>query len=234
MSDPTPVSRFIRPRNARGGIAQALLDLAGKVPPSQVRRSATPADCARAIARRATLKASATAGALALPPGPLGWATIAPELYAVWKMQAQMVADIAACHGRHRQLRREEMLYCLFQHTAAGAFRDIVIQIGERYIVRQTPLSALYAIANKIALRIAQRGMTRVGTRWLPIAGAMAVAGFVLLDTRRVAATATSLFGSDVQYEKDAIDGEVVPAAKKKPAAKPRAPRKRKPAGHDG
>lgn len=230
MTEPTPVSRFIRPRSARGSLAQSLLDVAGRVPPSTVHPSDAAKECSRAIARRATLKASAIAGTLALPPGPLGWATIGPELYAVWRLQAQMVSDIAACHGRHRSLRREEMLYCLFQHTAAGAFRDIVIQIGERYIVRQTPLSALYAIANKIALRIAQRSMTRVGTRWLPIAGAVAVAGFVLLDTRRVAATAMALFGSETAYETDAIDGEVVPAAKKKSAAKPRATRKRRPA----
>lgn len=231
MTDKTAVSRFIRPRNARNSLAQSLLDVAGTVPPSRVRRSNTPQDCARAIARKATLKASATAGALALPPGALGWVTIAPELYAVWKMQAQMVSDIAACHGRHTQLRREEMLYCLFQHTAAGAFRDIVIQIGERYIVRQTPLSALYAIANKIALRLAQRSITRAGMRWLPLAGAVVVTGFVLLDTRRVAATAMALFGSHVQYEGEVIDADAAPvpvAKKKKSSTAPRKPRQRR------
>ena len=226
MTSSSSVTRFIRPRDARGGLAQAVLDIVGQVPVSTLPPAEAPHSRAARIARTAGLKASGTAGVLALAPGPLGWATIAPELYAVWKMQARMVSDIAACFGRHPT--REEMLYCLFQHTAAGAFRDVVIQIGERYVVRRTPLQALYAIANKIALRIAQRGMTRVGTRWLPVAGAALVSGYVLLDTRRVAATATELFGSEVQYEKEAIEGEAVAAIKKKKAVAKRAPRKQR------
>ena len=207
MADSPSVARFIQPRSTRGGIAQAILDVVGQVPaPRAGRRPASP-QAVPGIVRRATLEASGIAGTMALAPGPLGWLTIAPELYAVWRLQVRMVADIAACHGRRPT--REEMLFCLFQHTAAGAFRELVIQVGERYVVRRTPLSAMYAIANKIALRVAQRGLTRVGTRWLPLAGAVAVAGFVLLDTRRVAATARMLFSSPVRYE-DAAEVELL------------------------
>lgn len=209
MADSPSVTRFIQPRSTRGGVAQKILDIAGQVPAPRADRATSP-QAVKGIVRRATLETSGMAGTLALAPGPLGWLTIAPELYAVWRRQARMVADIAACHGRRPT--REEMLFCLFQHTAAGAFRELVIQVGERYVVRRTPLSVLYAIANKIALRIAQRGLTRVGTRWLPVAGAVAVAGFVLLDTRRVAATARMLFASPVSYE-DAAEVELVEAA---------------------
>jgi len=58
------------------------------------------------------------AGTLALPPGPLGWMTILPEMVGVWKIQAQMVADIAALYGKTATLTQEQMLYCLFKHTA--------------------------------------------------------------------------------------------------------------------
>ena len=61
----------------------------------------------------------AAAGTLALPPGPLGWLTILPEMLAVWKIQSQMVADIAALYGQKSTLTEEQMVYCLFRHSAA-------------------------------------------------------------------------------------------------------------------
>src|SRR5262245_57006460 len=57
--------------------------------------SATPEARAREIARHASRKAALLAGGLALPPGPLGYITILPDLVGIWKIQAQMVADIA-------------------------------------------------------------------------------------------------------------------------------------------
>ena len=183
------------------GLAEKLLDVVGTIPPPRETKAADPAARARVLARAAAAKAASTAGALALPPGPLGWLTIAPELYAVWKIQAQMVSDIAGAYGKRNLLTREQMLYCLFSHTAASAFRDLVIRVGQRYVVRRAPLSALYAIANKVAIRIAQRSAGRIITRWVPALGALGVAGYVYLDTGKVADASIELFSHDVRIE---------------------------------
>ena len=53
-------------------ISQAILSLVGQVPSSKERKSQTPADDARKKANAAAAKAALAAGALALPPGPLG------------------------------------------------------------------------------------------------------------------------------------------------------------------
>ena len=171
-----------------------------------------------------------TAGTLALPPGPFGWLTIAPELYAVWKIQAQLVSDIAGAYGKRNLLTREQMLYCLFGHTAAGAFRDLVIRVGERYVIRRAPLSALYAIANKIGIRIAQRTAGRVVTRWVPALGALGVAGYVFVDTGRVADACIDLFSRDVKIEGELEVEGVVEMARALPDTSPRTAT-RKPAG---
>ena len=60
-----------------------------------------------------------------MPPGAIGWLTVVPELITVWKLQAQMVADIAGIHGSNSELSRVQMLYCLFRHTAAQAARVV-------------------------------------------------------------------------------------------------------------
>src|SRR6185437_10467582 len=82
-------------------VTQAILDFVSRIPGSKVDAAADPKVQARAIAGRAAQRAALTAGSLALPPGPLGWLTVLPELVAIWKLQAQMVSDIAAAYGRH-------------------------------------------------------------------------------------------------------------------------------------
>lgn len=251
-ADATPATRqpstqkFAVRMGERPGIADRLLDLIATIPASAEPRASDPAARANSLARRAAAKSAATAGVLALPPGALGWVTITPELYAVWKIQAQMVSDIAAAYGRHAELGREQMLYCLFGHTAAGAFKDLVVQVGERYLVRRTPLAGLYAVGNKIALLIAQRSAGRAVTRWMPVLGALGVAGFVYVDTDKVAETAIAMFAREMQIE-DAVVIETPPEATAKapraaqgiaaerPAATPakRPRRKKTPAADD-
>ena len=127
-------------KTVAGKVAEAILNFVGFVPNTGERKSRDPERDARRIANSAAAKAAVTAGSLALPPGVLGWLTILPELVAVWKIQAQMVADIAGIYGQKASLSREQMIYCLFRHTAAQAVRDLVVRVGERFLVRQVSL----------------------------------------------------------------------------------------------
>jgi len=209
------------------GFADRLLDVVGQIPRPRESKSDEPGTRSREIARKASVRTAAIAGTLSLPPGFIGWATIAPEMYAVWKAQAQMVSDIAGVYGRTDLLSREQMLYCLFGHTAAGAFRDLVLQAGERYLIRRAPVSALYAVVNKIAIRVAQRSVSRAVTRWIPLVGAVGVAGYIYVDTGKVADTAIALFKADVQIEALPESVERAEANADEPRlVKPRAPRK--------
>ena len=100
-------------------VAAKILSVLGEVPTSSERKSRNPAEAARKIASTAAVSAATAAGSLALPPGPLGWLTVLPEMVLVWKIQAQMVADIAGVYGQHHRLRREHLLYCLFKQVSA-------------------------------------------------------------------------------------------------------------------
>lgn len=209
-------------------VAERLLDLVGKIPSTSERVAQDPHARSRELARKAAGKAGATAGAMALPPGVLGWMTILPELFALWKIQTQMVADIAGAYGKRDLLSREQMLYCLFNHTAAQAVGGLLVRIGERYVVRRAPIGTLYSIANKIALRIAQRSLRRGIFRWLPIAGALGVGAFAYADTGTVADAAIEVFSSDMVIEGEAeVEGVKAAQAAQR---KSRAPAKNKPA----
>lgn len=194
-----------------GGAAQAILDFVSKIPSSKEPTSKRPADEARRIANSAASKAGLTAGSLALPPGPLGWLTVLPELVMIWKIQAQMVSDIASTFGKEATLGREQMLYCLFRHTAAQAFRDVVIRMGDRLVFRRAGMAALERVAKNIGVNVSRRAVGKGISRWLPVVGALGVGAYAYYDTAQVAKTAIELFSGDIDVE--AVDVTPVAAA---------------------
>lgn len=184
----------------RERLTRAVLDVAGHVPDSDEHASRTPDERARAIASAAANKAALAAGSLALPPGPLGWITIVPELVAIWRIQRQMVADIAAVYGVGADLTRSHMLYCLFRHAAAQALRDVGVQVGARLLVQDVPLRLIEKVAAKIGLSLSKRLVGRGITRWLPVVGALGVGAYAYYDTGQVAHTAMALFSGDARH----------------------------------
>ena len=175
-------------------VSTAVLALVAQAPDSTRRLSSRPADAARKATRDAASKAALAAGALALPPGPLGWLTILPEMLAVWRIQAQLVADIAALHGQTAKLGPAQMLYCLFRHTAAQAVRDLAVRVGERVIVRPLATAALSKVAAAIGLRLGEKIVGKSLSRWVPLIGAAGVSAYAYFDTRQVGLAALALF----------------------------------------
>lgn len=199
---PEELSKSQEEANA-GRIAEAILGVIGDIPESKLEKSDCPARDSKKIIKGAAVKSSLTAGAFALPPGPLGWLTIVPELIAVWKIQAQLVADIAALHGKTAALTEQHMIYCLFRHAAAQLMRDLVVRVGERVLIKRASLRVIQKIAEKLGLKILQRVIGKGISRWIPIVGAAGVAGYAYYDTHQVGETSVEFFGSDVREIKE-------------------------------
>jgi uncharacterized protein (DUF697 family) len=182
-------------------ITRALLDLVSRVPTSSEPVNEHPRTRAREIANRAAGKAAAISGALALPPGPLGLATILPDLLAVWRVQQTMVADIAAVFGKSAFLGRETMIFCLFKQGSAALMRDLIARAGERYLIRRTALKSIEQLLERIGVRVTQRVMGKSLSRLVPIAGAVVVGTYAYRDTAQVATNSIELFSRELQLE---------------------------------
>jgi len=197
--------RFSKQRDSRlragPRIAEAILDYVGQTPASSELPHARPQARARAIAGTAARQAAVTTGGLSLPPGPLGWLTLLPELRALWQLQTQLVADIAACHGKAQELGREEMIYCLFRHTDAKVVRDLVAQVGKRFVVQRASRPQVQAVVMKIGMHIAQRLIGKGISRWIPVFGALGAGAYAYYDTSQVADTAIEFFGGIIDVE---------------------------------
>ena len=179
-------------------VVEVIVGAMARMPTSALVPSGDPGEAGRVIAQRAALKAAAAAGVLGLPVGPLGWLTILPEMAKVWQIQAQMVSDLAAVYGQSAHGSREQMVYCLFRHGAAAAVRDLVVRVGERYAVKQGSRQAFQALAKRVGIAVSQRALGKGLARWVPVLGAVGVAGYAYFDTVQVARTAMELFARGV------------------------------------
>jgi hypothetical protein len=178
-------------------VHSALINALSRIPKTHELQGATPVTRARAIAKAAAVKTATVSGSLSLPPGPIGWLTVIPDLTMVWKIQSQMVADIAGAFGKQSYLGQEQMVYCLFRHAAAHTVRGLVVRAGERILIEKAPAHAAAVILRKIGAPVARRIAGRGMSRWLPVVGAVGVAGYAYFDTMRVAETTIELFRSE-------------------------------------
>ncbi|MCZ8101273.1 MAG: hypothetical protein O9972_25635 [Burkholderiales bacterium] len=190
------------PEDMAGGagtaVGDAIVAVVSRVPETRETPVADPDARVRELARAAARRAAAISGGLALPPGPLGVLTLVPDLIAIWRIQAQLVADIAGARGRSGSLTREQMLWCLFRHTASHVLRDVVVRGGQRAIVHRLTVSALQSIATRLGMQISHQMVAKAASRWVPGLGAAAVAAYAWWDTERVARIADDLFAREI------------------------------------
>ena len=187
--------------DVRQKVGDALLDLVLRVPPTAERALDQPQARAQAIGRTAARQASMLASTLALPPGFFGWLTVLPELVGVWKLQSQMVADIAGVYGKSAFMNREQMVYCMFKHVSAQLFRDVVVRVGERFLIQRASSAFMQSVLQKLGAKVTQNVLGKSVSRFVPLLGAVGVGAYAYFDTTQVARTAMELFASDIVIE---------------------------------
>ncbi|MEO5700490.1 MAG: hypothetical protein ABIS17_06305 [Casimicrobiaceae bacterium] len=167
--------------------------LLADVPAPRTRAVADPATAADQVARQAARQAGVVSGSLALPPGPIGLVTVLPDLYLIWKLQRQMVADIFALHDRSAELGARHMLHCLFRHLASQVVRDVGVRAGERLVLATVTSHTVRNTAAALSTHLARRIAGAAAGRWVPLAGAAAVGAYAYWDTLQVAKAARRL-----------------------------------------
>jgi hypothetical protein len=198
MANSNPISR------GPGIVSQALHSLVSQIPASLEAPSANPGERVKSLAKKAALKAATLSGSFTLPPGPFGMATVIPDLLAVWRIQQQLVADIAGVFGKTSTLTPETMVICLFRHGGAALTRGLFAHEGTEVRIQRITNRTLLQLLEKIAIRVAQRVAAKSVSRWLPIVGALGAGAYAYYDTTHVATNAINLFSGDLRIEGDA------------------------------
>lgn len=174
-------------------------------------KSKRPYERSKEITQKACAKAAAVSGGLALPVGPLGMLTVLPDLVIVWRIQSQMVVDIAAAFGHKKPLTEEDLMTCLFRHVAGTAMREYersipieheeksgksVLDLLDRF-TRSGSRDVAVRVGKQIGQVVLERVAKRTASRIVPLAGAAIVSAYAAMDTKEVARTAVELFSGE-------------------------------------
>ncbi|MBO7413120.1 MAG: EcsC family protein [Fibrobacter sp.] len=175
-------------------VESILVDLITDIPDSLYTATADPEEKIKRLTQKAAIKASAVSTTLSVPAGFTGILTSIPDIAAIWRIQAQLVSDIAMTYGKFALLTREAMVWCLFRHSAAQLLRDVAVRTGSRIVIQKLSFAALEALLRKIGLKISTRFAGRAALRAIPILGAIGNGAYSYYDTCEVGKTAAAYF----------------------------------------
>ena len=157
------------------------------------------------LIRQAAVKASLVSATLSVPAGVTGVLTSVPDIAAIWRIQAQLVSDIAATYGKFAQLSREAMVWCLFRHSAAQLVRDIAVRTGSRIVVQKVSFAVLEKLLKKIGVKVSTKFLGRAALRAIPAIGALGNGAYSFYDTTEVGKTAEGPAPSQAKSNKQKI-----------------------------
>jgi hypothetical protein len=175
-------------------LSTLLFELITDIPESLYSPTENSDDKINKLIRQAAVKASMVSATLSVPAGVTGVLTSIPDIAAIWRIQAQLVSDIAATYGKFAQLSREAMVWCLFRHSAAQLVRDIAVRTGSRIVVQKLSLAALEVLLKKIGLKISTKLLGKIALRAIPAIGAIGNGAYSFYDTYEVGKTAAAYF----------------------------------------
>lgn len=171
-----------------------IFNLITDIPDSLLCPNNDPDKRAEVLIKQAALKAATVSTSLSIPAGFTGVLTSIPDIAAVWRIQAQLVADIACTYGKFALLSREAMVWCLFRHSAASLLRDVAVRTGSRIVVQKLSLTALQKLLQKIGVKISANFLGRIALRAIPAIGAIGNGAYTYFDTTEVGKTAMAYF----------------------------------------
>jgi len=186
-----------------------IFELITNIPDSLHASTNDPDSRVRMLSQQAAFKAAAVSATLSIPAGFTGVLTAIPDIAAIWRIQAQLVSDIAATYGKFALLSREAMVWCLFRHSAAQLLRDIAVRTGSRIVVQKISATALRKIIEKVGLKISSTFISKSLLRAIPAIGAIGNGAYAYYDTSEVGKTAAAYFKALAdQDEKENADKE--------------------------
>jgi len=187
-----------------------IFNLITDIPDSLLSTNKDPDKRAEILIKNASLKAAAVSASLSIPAGFTGVLTSIPDIAAVWRIQAQLVSDIASTYGKFAMLSREAMVWCLFRHSAASLLRDVAVRTGSRIVVQKLSLSALQKLLQKIGVKISANFLGRIALRAIPAIGAIGNGTYTYFDTTEVGKTAMAYFKALEGMEKpELVENEI-------------------------
>lgn len=197
--------RIKKSKSIQEKVYQILFDLITDIPDSLLTKNEDAEARVQRLIKQASFKAATVSTTLSIPAGITGIITSIPDIATVWRIQAQLVSDIAATYGKIAFLSREAMVWCLFRHSASQLLRDIAVRTGSRLVVQKLSFAALNKLLQKIGIQLSTKFIGRMALRAIPTLGAVGNGAYTYYDTTEVGKTADTYFKALIDLEKPVL-----------------------------
>ena len=144
-------------------------------------------------------------GGAGLVPGPLGMLAIVPEITVVIKNQIDMIYDIGAAYGYKDKL-TPELLVSLTAFALGSGSLGLLLIHGQKVLVKRASLRLVQKLVHLMAGKVSQRLLKSMVGKWIPIAGAVALAAWSKISTHFIANKAISVFQKEISFSDEETD----------------------------
>ncbi|MCB5266661.1 MAG: TerB family tellurite resistance protein [Candidatus Cloacimonetes bacterium] len=153
------------------------------------------------IVQSCSNKNAAISGGAGMIPGPWGMAASIPEILLVMKNQMAMIYDIAKAHG-HTKVEKELIIAILFG-AVGNAATSLVVVHGQKIMAKRVGARALQKVIHILGGKITQQMAKSMAAKWLPVAGAVAMAAWSKYSTSKIGDKAIEVFSKEIEFEND-------------------------------
>lgn len=150
------------------------------------------------LIKHSALKSSSVSAVLSIPGGVAGILSVLPDMAAVWRLQSQMVSNIAAAYGKHSQVNSNQMLWCLFRQFGVGVLKEVVVQKGSNYLIRQIGPKVKQQILQTVGQNIVKAQGTKIFSKAIPLVGSVSAGALTYYDTWRVGKNAMEFYSKEL------------------------------------
>jgi hypothetical protein len=149
-------------------------------------------------ASRAAFLISTGAG---IPTGPMGLATIVPEVVALIKLQINLIFKVAKFHQQEAKVNKTIILTVLGVAMGVVLKHALINKVGTRLIVKSLSAEGAKRITREIGEKFATGLLKRGLGRWIPLILAPVFGYLSLSMTRKVGREAESLFSHELEVD---------------------------------
>lgn len=149
-------------------------------------------------ASRAAFLISTGAG---IPTGPMGLATIVPEVVALIKLQIDLIFKVAKFHQQEAKVNKTIILTVLGVAMGVVLKHALINKVGTRLIVKSLSAEGAKRITREIGEKFATGLLKRGLGRWIPLMLAPVFGYLSLSMTRKVGREAESLFSHELEVD---------------------------------
>lgn len=151
--------------------------------------------------RKASRTAFLISTGAGIPSGPVGLATIIPEIAAITRLQINLIFKVAKFHQQEAKVNKTIILALLGAATGVVLKHALINKVGTRIIVKALSAEGAKRVTREIGEKFAVGLLKRGIGRWIPLVLAPVFGYLSLSMTRKVGREAELLFSHELEVD---------------------------------